>query len=235
MREEDFDAFSDMLSGVMDALGKKVPSAHGLVIWFRALAHYDLAGISEAFSRYVRNPDSNGFLIPSDIVKMLEGSTADSAMIAWSHVDQAMRRFGPWWSVVFDDPLIHRVLQEMGGWIELSKADDDAWPFRAREFQTRYRGLKARGETPEHPEVMLGHFAAGNALEMRKTQPPLLLGNPAQALKVMRSGTDKPLLEMAVAAEHLRQDVSQLSNKLALESARDIDFSDDAIGKLRLA
>lgn len=235
MREEDFDRFTAMLSGTLDALGKRAPSPEGISIWFKALVHYDLRAIDEAFSRYLRSPDSNGFVIPSDIVKMLEGSTTDSAMVAWAHVDQAMRRFGPWHSVVFDDPLIHRVLQEMGGWIELSKADDDAWPFRAREFQTRYRGLKQRGESPAHPGVMLGHFAAGNAVEMRKTEPPLLLGNPALAAQVMQGGTDKPLLEMAIAGEHLRQDVSQLSNKLALESRRDIDFSDDAFEKLRLA
>jgi hypothetical protein len=222
MQEHEYDAFAGMISGVADALGKKVPSAHGLVIWWNALRHLDLAAVGEALSRHVANPDTGNFMpTPADVNRMLGGTTQDSALVAWAAVDQAMRRFGPWYSVGFDDPLIHRVLQEMGGWMELSKADDDAWPFRAKEFQARYRGYKMRGEVPEHARWLPGMFEAGNSLEMRKSQPPLLLGDPSKAAAVMRGGSDRPLLQMHIAGEHLRHLPAPPA-----QMPRAIDFSD---------
>jgi len=80
----------------------------------------------------------------ADVIKMLQGSTQDSALTAWAKVDKAVRSIGTQMSVAFDDPLIHKVIQDMGGWLGLGQRQEAEWPFVAKEFETRYRGFKAR-------------------------------------------------------------------------------------------
>ena len=57
MQPHEFDAFTGMVSGVADALGKPVPSEHGLVIWWNALKHYDLSAIADVHFDFVGNLD----------------------------------------------------------------------------------------------------------------------------------------------------------------------------------
>ena len=109
-------------------------------------------------------------------------------------MDKAVRQVGTHRSVVFDDPLIHRVLQEMGGWIGMGQKTEDEWPFVAKEFENRYRGYAMRGERPEYPPVLVGIADATNARGGFKTEQPMLIGAPEKAQEVMRLGADKPLV-----------------------------------------
>jgi hypothetical protein len=95
---------------------------------------------------------------------------------------------------VFDDALIHRVISEMGGWIQLGSKGNDEWPFVAKEFETRYRGYRMRAENPEFPPVLIGLANSQNAVNGHRAEP-VLIGD-AKAQDVMLLGTDKPLLRM---------------------------------------
>ncbi len=152
----------------------------------------------------------------ADIIRMLQGSSQDSALTAWSKVDKAVRQIGPYRSVVFDDALIHVVLHEMGGWSGLSRKTDDEWPFVAREFENRYRGFKSRGDIPAYPPKLLGISDSHNA-QSEKTmgfiQPPMLIGDAAKAEQVMRGGTDRPLLGMTKL--NVESHILQLAEKRA--------------------
>ena len=119
MHNNDQNAFCKGLSGVYAFYGKQV-STFAVDVWWQALKAFDLPAVTEAFNRHLVNPDTGQFLPkPADIVRMLRGTTQDSALIAWTKVDKAVRHVGPWCDVVFDDALIHRVLHDMGGWASL--------------------------------------------------------------------------------------------------------------------
>jgi hypothetical protein len=120
---------------------------------------------------------------------MMTGSSQDSAFSAWTKVDKAVRQVGPYESVVFDDPLIHKVLHDMGGWLLLCEKDDDAWPFVAKEFETRYRGFKARSERVEYPAKLIGIFEAENSKNGKSVAPPMLIGDANKAQEVLALGT----------------------------------------------
>ena len=108
MTQDDFEKFEDLLSGVGEIYGKTL-SEFALTLWWGALKDYDLTAIRNALSRYVVNPDNGQFMPkPADVVRMIGGTSTDSAMIAWTKVDKAVRQVGTWQDVVFDDPLIHR-------------------------------------------------------------------------------------------------------------------------------
>lgn len=196
MQTDDFQKFHDGIAGVMGFYGKSV-SRFALDVWWTALKKYDLAAIVDAFNRHLANPDTGQFAPkPADIIRMLQGSTQDAALRAWAKVDQAVRRVGTYCDVVFDDPLIHRVILDMGGWISLGTKREDEWPFVAREFENRYRGFHSRGERPQYPPALIGIATAHNNRMGYRSEAPVLIGNEQLAAQVLRGGTDQPVLEL---------------------------------------
>lgn len=210
MQQRDYDTFVQMLNAIGDLYGKKI-SEWAISIWWGALQHYDLAAVRDALNRHVQNPDSGQFMPkPADVVKMVQGTTVDSALVAWAKVDRAARQVGPYRDVVFDDPIIHRVLHDMGGWSQLGNKSEDEWPFVGKEFQNRYRGFRGRSEVPEYPPVLIGISGAYNRQKGHFSEAPLLIGDPAMAQRVRDGGTDKALLHITDAS-HVSQKLKRIA------------------------
>jgi len=164
-------------------------------VWWTAMQPYDLVAVADAMGRHCVNPDTGQFLPrPADVVRMLQGGTQDSALVAWAKVDRAVRHVGAWQSVVFDDALIHRVLHDLGGWMHLAMKQDDEWPFIAKEFQNRYRGYKGRNERPPYPPVMIGAVEAHNSRMDASVTAPVLIGEELAARAVWVGGTGTALV-----------------------------------------
>jgi hypothetical protein len=160
-------------------------------VWYEAMKPFDFPAVADALNRHCINPDSGQFMPkPADIVKMLKGSTMDSALVAWSKVDKAIRQVGTYESVVFDDPLIHRVLADMGGWQKVGMADENGWPFLAKEFENRYRGYSMRNAKPEYPPVMVGIAQSQNEQQGFRVKSPRLLGDKDNASAVYLGGRE---------------------------------------------
>lgn len=194
MTEHDFEKFHLGLVGVYSFYDKEI-NDFALDLWWNALKQYDLAAITQAFGRHVVNTESGKWLPkPADIIRMLQGSTQDAALIAWAKVDKAVRHKGCYVDVVFDDPLIHRVLHDMGGWISLGQKNEDEWPFVAKEFENRYRGFRERSETPEYPAVLTGIANTYNSSKGLKLEPLVMIGDAEKCQRVITGGTDKPLI-----------------------------------------
>lgn len=192
MTHDDFENFREILSAIGDIYGKKV-SEFALSIWWGALKNYDLAAIRDALSRHVINPDSGQYMPkPADVVRMIGGTTTDSALVAWSKVDKAVREIGTYQDVVFDDPLIHRVIDDMGGWVALGTKTADEWPFVAREFETRYRGYASRQAKPEYQGILTGIANAQNRRNGFPCFAPVLIGDTTRAQQVMELGGNRP-------------------------------------------
>lgn len=223
MTENDFAQFRKGLAGVY-AFYEKDLSDFSLDLWWRAMKRYDLEAITEGFNRHVVNPDQGKWLPkPADIIKMIDGGTQDSALIAWAEVDRRMREVGTYQSIVFDDPLIHRVLSDMGGWIPLGMKTETEWPFVAKEFENRYRGYKARNEIPEYPSHLIGLAEAHNSKEGHRIDPPFLAGNADKAMLVYRNGIGKVEFADTLGMKSLHKDLTK-----AVGSICNVDKSDVA-------
>lgn len=194
MTPNDSELFTALVGDVY-AFYRQDYSAFAGRVWWQAMQPFDFAAVAEAFSRHAVNPDSGQYMPkPADIVKMLQGSTQDAALVAWSKVDKAVRSVGTYNSVAFDDPLIHRVITEMGGWISFGAKSEDEWPFVSKEFVNRYRGYRARNEIPDYPPHLIGMAEAENSKNGFRSQPPLLLGDPTKAQTVLTHGSNAPML-----------------------------------------
>ena len=195
----DFPKFLAILTAVADYYGKELSEGVQMLYW-QGLQQYDMAAVEKALWDHAQNPD-NGQFMPkiADITRAMQGRTIDQAAIAWSKVDQAIRRVGTYQDVAFDDAIIHRVIADIGGWIWLGNQKEDEWPFVAKNFENRYRGYKLRGEQPEYPPLLMGMANAHNSKEGFRNHPPILIGNQAAAKAVLAGGTTAPLLEMKQA------------------------------------
>ena len=188
MNQSDYDNFVDVMQLVSEQYGKK-PSDGLISLYWQGLKNYDFPAVREAIGRHLGNTD-NGQFMPkiADIIRMMEGSSMDSAYSAWTKVDKAVRQVGPYESVVFDDPLIHKVLSDMGGWIMLSEKTNEEWPFVAKEFENRYKGFKSRNEKVEYSSKLIGISEAGNRKKGQAIGTPMLIGNKTKALEVFNNG-----------------------------------------------
>ncbi|MCZ4321429.1 DUF6475 domain-containing protein [Pseudomonas anguilliseptica] len=190
MRAEDKKDLAAMLAKVMSVYGKQITS--GFVdVFFDSLAAYDLESVRRGLNAHVQNPDSGQFPPkPADVVRLIDGTSQDQGMHAWSRVDKAVRRVGPYQSVVFDDPIVHRVLDDMGGWVKLcNTSSEEDYKFQGLEFARRYRAcVIAGGVGDNYPHYLIGMTEAENSNAGFKVPEPLLIGDRAACLGVLRNG-----------------------------------------------
>lgn len=192
MKASEFNDFATLINSVSDLYGKQV-SDIALSLWWNALKHFDLVAVREALSAHVRNPDNGQFMPkPADVVRLLGGTTTDSAMLAWSKVDKAVREVGTYRDIAFDDAIIHRVIYDMGGWsIFFGTKTEDNWPYVAKEFQTRYRGYAITGVT-EYPKLLVGMANVHNVSQGYELQQVTYFGEPEKVKQVIAAAKDIP-------------------------------------------
>ncbi len=186
MQTADKSRFMSLLADVHSFYEKEFSAFSGSV-WWSALQVFDFEAVAEAFSRWSVNPDRGQFMPkPADVVRMLEGSTEDSALAAWAKVDKSIRTVGTYASVAFDDPLIHTVIVDMGGWLMLGQKTEADWPFLRNEFVARYRGFRERHESPPFNPVLKGIAAVENERigQGNGSASVVLIGDAVKALLV---------------------------------------------------
>lgn len=207
MQVHDFDRFKQVLTKTFLVYEKTLNDVL-LEVWWESLRPYELQEVTRSLSAHIRNPDSGQFLPkPADVVRGIRGSNANTAQSAWTKVDGAIRKIGPHRSVAFDDPIIHRVIQDMGGWIRLNKITNEELPFVQREFENRYRGFSVTGEIPEYPRTLVGIAEDYNKREAIKIgsdlqEKTVLIGDSKKAELVIHGGSDSPSVAITPRLGH---------------------------------
>lgn len=199
MKQQDYFEFIELMSSVCELYSKAPLSEFTISIWWGALESFSFQEVRAGLSRHIQNPDNGQFFPkPADVVRALGGTTADSAAIAWSKLDRAVRSVGLYQDVAFDDAIIHAVVQDMGGWVAVCSKSDQEWPFVQREFENRYRGYATRRVTPDYPPILIGVASASNAMNAHEFRPelrnykskPVLIGEVKRAQLVIAGGVE---------------------------------------------
>jgi hypothetical protein len=172
--------------------------------WFEILKQYPLEDIALALNRHVADPDKGGRQpLPSDVTAHLSGGAATRSLAAWSKVEKAIGRAGMHTSVCFDDPIINKVIDDMGGWVKLAGIETfDDLKFRGIDFAKRYTGLmQVGGAGEDYPAYLLGVSESQNLSGGRASQPPTLIGDPVKAQAVMDRAKGSSALRLTQASE----------------------------------
>ncbi len=176
--------FTQMLIEI-GALYDKSISAMLSELYWKTLKCYELFKLKKAFEAHIRNPDSGQYFPkPADLVRLIEGTNENKALEAWIKLEKSIMQVGAYQSVVFDDPLIHLVLEDLGGWIKICSTLIKDLPYRAHEFQKRYMLFL------DKPPLRSAKYSCGilEALNAENGDPiprPSIVGDHANAQKIL--------------------------------------------------
>jgi len=180
--------FVAMLTGVADYYGKNL-SGVVISIYWEGLKRFDLKAIENAAGRHISAGDAGQFMPKvADLAKLIEGSGQDSALMAWAKVMRAAKSIGTYQTVAFDDPVIHAVIADMGGWVAIGQIDEEKeLPFKEREFVGKYRAYRNRNDL-SYPPKLIGIFDRENMTDGHPECEVALIGNRKEAQKVLEAG-----------------------------------------------
>jgi len=203
MQENDFEAeFKDLYLAV-HAMYKRPndPQPNPVVyeLFYESVKQFGYDAVKKAFSVHIQSPDNGQWMPkPADIVRIVSGTSKDNSHVAWSKVKKSISAVGSYETIVFDDPIIHRVIQDMGGWINLCACSVDELPFRGNEFKSRYTAYKGQGEIPDYPAKIYGICESDNTSKglLENIPTPIMVGEPERAKNVLLAGTNRKSLQL---------------------------------------
>lgn len=161
-----------------------------LDIWWNACKGFDFEQIATAMQRHCTDPERGQFAPKvADIARVLSGTTTERAAIAWGKVHEAMSAVGAYTDVVFDDPAIHAVIEDLGGWPKVCRTELDELSYLQHRFCEAHRAYSARGDF-EFPRRLMGDRSPDHEYVSRGIEAPrpALIGDAEKAKQVFLSG-----------------------------------------------
>jgi len=164
--------------------------------WIAGLAEYDLESIKNAFTTHMKTPPQGRFLPKlADITDILKGDSQDRSLVAWAKFDRTLRTIGSYQSIIFDDPIIHLIISDMGGWCSFDSKTEDEWPFVRNEFINRYKAYSKMNKLPMHHKVMIGKTQMENEKNGYASPEPIAIGAAEQVALVYKTGRSRQNIE----------------------------------------
>lgn len=192
-------AFLEILAGVYAFYRQELTTFVGRV-WWEAMQQFELDQVMKAFSAHLTDPSHGQWLPkPSDLMRVLQGTQKDRSLIAWGKALEAAARVGAYCSVVFDDPVVHAVIADLGGWPKFCRTEADELPFLQNRFCMAYRAYLGHNGQLAYPAKLIGESEAINRTKGREVQPPTLVGDPDLAQRVLATGTRGPKTQITAA------------------------------------
>lgn len=198
--EHDYEKLLELLNDALAPYEKSVTARAGM-IWFEALKHYSLAEVAQGLTAHIANPEKGQFAPkPADVIANIDLTTEALAMAAWAKVDRSVKMVGAYRSIVFDDPIIHVVIVDLGGWIKLCQTNDEKdFGFIGADFRKRYT-VYMRHPPDVYPGLLVGLTQLhneSNKLKLPFRQAPALVGNTARAREVLLNGSEEAVQGLA--------------------------------------
>lgn len=190
MQPSDRAAFAQLITDVL-AYYRQDASRFVLDLWWNACQGFDLEQIRAALQRHCTDAERGQFAPKvADLARILQGTTTDRAALAWGKVHEAMGSVGAYTDVVFDDPAIHAVVEDMGGWPKMCRTPLDELGYLQHRFTEAHRAYTGRGQF-DFPRRLMGdrspdstYLASGLPLPK-----PALVGDAKRAEQVYLQGS----------------------------------------------
>lgn len=126
---------------------------------------------------------------PAEILEYSKPNTEAIATLALQDVERAIARGGRNMSLIFDDKVVHSVIEALGGWVYICDMSKKEWEFKRKEFTRLYDVQSKRTDHPDHvaglaektsglADGQTGHFARVKAGYEVKQQKPVKALNP---------------------------------------------------------
>ena len=181
MKPSDKNEFDEVLVALAELHDKKL-SDPLLTLYWEALKDISFEDFKKAANVLARA--GKFFPKPVDFREYLSVDMTTQAALAYKKVDDAFYKAGIYATVIFDDPIIHAVIDNLGGWVKFCNQSDDELKWWRKDFEKAYQGmgpLVARGElTP--PRTLPGLYAI-DSQSADTAKDPIYIGNKEVALE----------------------------------------------------
>lgn len=202
MRADQYPQFRELLTNALSFYRQDV-TPFMLDVWWQACQGYEIEQVAKSMTAHAMDPDRGQFAPkPADIVRQLGGTATDKALLAWGKVMDAIQSVGAYTDVVFDDPAIHVVIDDLGGWPKVCRGETKDLSYLQHRFTESHRAYVGRG-TFEFPRALRGDRAPDDAFFKRglPAPKPAVVGDRNKAMQVYSGGetTGKTRIEFSVA------------------------------------
>lgn len=198
MQPNDKPTFVRLITDVL-AFYKQDASPFALSVWWQACQKFDIEQVRKALTQHAMDAERGQFAPkPADLVRQLEGTATDKAILAWGKVLHAMQSVGAYTDVVFDDPAIHAVVDDLGGWVKMCRGETKDLGYLQHRFCEAHRAYTGRGDL-EYPRLLCGDRSPDSVYAARGLQPPkpALIGDRARAQLTYQSGQASGKVQIA--------------------------------------
>lgn len=127
--------FKEYLSVLSEIHDRQITPMLASVYW-KILEPFTDDQCETAFEQVIQS--AKFFPKPADLLEILRGKPGDITTIAWVDVVETIRRVGPYESVMFADPVIHEVIEFMGGWSATGDWLEAEMVWKQKEFEKLY-------------------------------------------------------------------------------------------------
>ena len=189
MQQSEFKDFSALLTDVL-AYYRQDVSRFVLGLWWSACQRFELEQVRLAMERHATDAEHGQFAPKvADVVRILSGTATDRSALAWGKVHEAMSCVGAYSDVVFDDPAIHAVVDDLGGWPKVCRTALDELGYLQHRFCEGHRAYTGRGVF-EFPRRLMGDRSPDSeyARQGLPLPKPALVGDAARARQVYQQG-----------------------------------------------
>lgn len=193
MQQGDFQKFASAMTAVAELYGKQLSSG-AVALWWQALERFEFAQVSRALHTHTQDPKDGQFMPkPADLIRHLEGTATDAAQLAWGKAYEAMQRVGAYTDVVFDDPVIHAVIDDLGGWPKVCRGETKDLSYLQHRFCESYQAYRNRAKSGaglEYPRMLMGDRSPDDVFASKGLPPPkpAVVGDVEKAKLVWRGG-----------------------------------------------
>lgn len=181
--------FGDLVTDVL-AYYRQNATDFTLDVWWNACQRFDMEQVKKAMTAHATDPERGQFAPKvADVVRILAGTATDRAQLAWGKVHEAMGSVGAYTDVVFDDPAIHAVVDDLGGWPKMCRTELKELSYLQHRFTESYRAYAGRGEF-DYPRRLTGDRSPDSEYE-KKHLPlpkPAVVGDRERAKLVYQGG-----------------------------------------------
>ena len=155
-------------------------------IYWKALEPYSDADCIAVFNKAILS--CTFFPKPAELIELIKPKQAmsDQAELAWIDVESAVKSHGPYASVKFDNPVIHGVIDALGGWVKFQDVTMNNWVWVKKEFVKLYPILAGRGG---YPDTLPGQIEMDNtALGYDNIKPAVQISCKSIERKLIEEG-----------------------------------------------
>lgn len=189
MEPNEIPGFVKLISDV-HAYYRQPVSEFVLQVWQQGCKPFTLEQVSKAMNAHVADAE-RGVYLPkiADVVRSLAGTHTDRAQLAWGKALEAVTAVGAYTDVIFDDPAIHAVIEDMGGWPKFCRTESKDMGYLQHRFCESHMAYTGRGKF-EYQRKLSGDRSPDFVYEKSGLQHPkaALIGDAEIAKKVFSIG-----------------------------------------------